>query len=145
MELEQKLKFQIILPKYRDEHSAYRLTLVVHRHGDGTFPDFSGGEAVVLDEYQPVRAEALTKTATFHDFFQPRLPDYKSDILVKKIRRSPSRNEPHMSWLEITGTVNLMATIRPHTIRAATLLISYWPDRRLPDAYIEVCIKETNE
>ncbi|MBO2893432.1 T6SS effector BTH_I2691 family protein [Pseudomonas asiatica] len=145
LELEQKLKFQIILPKYRDEHSAYRLMLVVHRHGDGTFPDFSGGETVVLDEYQPVRAEALTKAATFHDFFQPRLPDYKSDILVEKILRSPSQNEPHMSWLEITGAVNLIATIGSHTIRAATLLISYWPDRRLPDAYVEVCIKEANE
>ncbi|MFV7466462.1 hypothetical protein ACNPOL_25705, partial [Pseudomonas shirazica] len=44
-----------------------------------------------------------------------------------------------------SGAVNLIATIGSHTIRAATLLISYWPDRRLPDAYVEVCIKEANE
>ena len=145
LELEHKLKFYIILPKYNDEYSAYRWTLSVHRHGDGTFPDFIGGETLALDEYQPVQVEALTKTAIFHDFSQPNLPDYKSDILMEKKRQSSDSDKPYQSWLEFTGTAELMATIGQHTIRAATLLVRYWPDRRLPDAYVETCIREANE
>ncbi|MGS7251171.1 T6SS effector BTH_I2691 family protein [Pseudomonas anuradhapurensis] len=145
LELEHKLKFHIILPKYDDEYSAYRWILSVHRYGDGTHPDFIGGETLALDEHGPVQVEPLTEGAKFHGFSQPKQPDYKDNISVKKERRPYDLDEPHLSWLAFTGTVELMPTIGPHTIRAATLLICYWPDKRLPEAYVEVCVKETNE
>ena len=49
------------------------------------------------------------------------------------------------SSLEITGSIELMSTIGMHSIRAATLLVMYWPDRNMPDSYVEVCVKEVNE
>lgn len=32
-----------------------------------------------------------------------------------------------------------------YEVSAATLLVMYWPDRNLPDAYIEVCSRGMNE
>ncbi|QDY39075.1 T6SS effector BTH_I2691 family protein [Pseudomonas putida] len=145
LELEHKLKFQVVLPGYSDECSAFRLVLVVHRHGDGTFPDFFGGETVLVDEYQALPIEALTKAARFSGFSQPRLPDYRKNISVNRKRKSERSEDLAISWLEITGAAELMPTIGSHTIGAATLLVMYWPDTALPDAYIEICVKELNE
>lgn len=47
--------------------------------------------------------------------------------------------------MEITGAIELMAAIGSHTIRAATLLVMYWPDKELSEAYAEVCVQEENE
>jgi hypothetical protein len=47
--------------------------------------------------------------------------------------------------MEITGSIELMSIIGMHNIRAATLLVMYWPDRNVPNAYVEVCAKEVNE
>ncbi|UPU95348.1 T6SS effector BTH_I2691 family protein [Pseudomonas putida] len=145
LELEHKLKFQVVLPSYSDECSAFRLVLVVHRHGDGTFPDFFGGETVLVEEYQALPIEALTKAARFSGFSQPRLPDYRKNISVNRKRKSERSEDLAISWLEITGAAELMPTVGSHTIRAATLLVMYWPDTALPDAYIEICVKELNE
>ncbi|MCI1039994.1 T6SS effector BTH_I2691 family protein [Pseudomonas putida] len=145
LELEHKLKFQVVLPSYSDECSAFRLVLVVHRHGDGNFPDFFGGETVLVDEYQALPIEALTKAARFSGFSQPRLPDYRKNISVNRKRKSERSEDLAISWLEITGAAELMPTIGSHTIGAATLLVMYWPDTALPDAYIEICVKELNE
>ncbi|BAN54747.1 MULTISPECIES: T6SS effector BTH_I2691 family protein [Pseudomonas] len=145
LELEHKLKFQVVLPSYSDECSAFRLVLVVHRHGDGTFPDFFGGETVLVEEYQALPIEALTKAARFSGFSQPRLPDYRKNISVNRKRKSERSEDLAISWLEITGVTELVPTIGSHTIGAATLLVMYWPDTALPDAYIEICVKELNE
>ncbi|HGY2302187.1 TPA: T6SS effector BTH_I2691 family protein, partial [Pseudomonas putida] len=145
LELEHKLKFEIILPVFSDERSAFRWTLVAHRHGDGNFPDFIGGEILLVDEYQAFPVDALNKTEIFPDFSKPKTPDYRTDFSVNKKRQSSASEHSDMSWLEITGDVGLMATIGSHTIRAATLLVMYWPDRTLPEAYVEICVKEVNE
>lgn len=145
LELEHKLRFEIILPVFSDERSAFRWTLVAHRHGDGNFPDFIGGETLLVDEYQAFPVDALNKTEIFPDFSKPKTPDYRTDFSVNKKRQSSASEHSDMSWLEITGDVGLMATIGSHTIRAATLLVMYWPDRTLPEAYVEICVKEVNE
>ncbi|MGY4526955.1 hypothetical protein ACVWZT_003769 [Pseudomonas sp. TE21394] len=84
LELEHKLKFHFILPKYDDECSASRWPLSVHRYGDGTFPDFIDGETLALDECRPIQGKALAERETFHGFSQPKWPDYKDNISVKK-------------------------------------------------------------
>lgn len=145
MEFEHKLKFQIVLPGYNDERSAYRWSLVVHRHGDGNFPDFIGGETLLVDEYRALPVEALTKATKFQDFAKPRFPDYRSDFTVNRRRLSTDEGEMAVSWLEIAGAIELSASIGPHSIGAVTLLVMYWPDSKLPSAYVEACIKEINE
>ncbi|MFJ4255780.1 T6SS effector BTH_I2691 family protein [Pseudomonas monteilii] len=145
VELEHKLKFKVVLPGYSDECSALRVTLIVHRSGDGEFPNFIGGETVFVDEYQALPIEALTKAVKFPDFSHPKLPDYKRKVSVDRKRKSPSLEGATISWLEITGSVELLATVGPHTICAATLLVMYWPDRSLANAYAEACVREINE
>jgi len=145
LELEHKLKFKVVLPGYSDERSALRVTLIVHRSGDGELPDFIGGETVFVDEYQALPIEALTKAVKFPGFSQPKLPDYRRKVSVDRKRKSPSLEGATISWLEITGSVELLATIGPHTICAATLLVMYWPDRSLVNAYAEACVREVNE
>ncbi|MEN5038425.1 T6SS effector BTH_I2691 family protein [Pseudomonas sp. TWI929] len=145
MELEHKLKFQIVLPGYNDELSAYRWSLVVHRHGDGNFPDFIGGETLLVEEYRALPVEALTKATKFQNFAKPRFPDYRSDFTVNRRKLSTDESEMAVSWLEISGSIELSASIGPHSIGAVTLLIMYWPDSKLPSAYVESCIKVINE
>ncbi|WP_258910094.1 T6SS effector BTH_I2691 family protein [Pseudomonas putida] len=84
LELEHKLKFEIILPVFSDERSAFRWTLVAHRHGDGNFPDFIGGETLLVDEYQAFPVDALNKAEIFPDFSKPKTPDYKTDFSVNR-------------------------------------------------------------
>lgn len=143
--LEHKLKFQIVLPGYNKENSAFRWVLLVHRHGDGTFPDFTGGETLYDDTYQALPVDALSDSAKFSDYFQPKFSDYRSDFSVSRKQQSSGAEGLATSWLEITGAVELMPTIGSHSIRATTLLVMYWPDKALSDAYVEVCVKEQNE
>ncbi|MDP9523023.1 T6SS effector BTH_I2691 family protein [Pseudomonas putida] len=145
LELEHKIRFQVVLPAFSDERSAFRWTLVVHRYGDGNFPDFNGGETLLIDEYQALPVDALNKAQLFSDFSKPKNPDYKTDFSVKRKIRSSGSAHQAMSWMEITGGVELMTAIGSHTIRAATLLVMYWPDKALQEAYVEVCVKEENE
>ncbi|MFK3815168.1 T6SS effector BTH_I2691 family protein [Pseudomonas sp. NPDC089407] len=143
--LEHKLKFLVCLTGYTDGRSAFRWTLVVHRSGDGVFPDFVGGETLIVDEHQAYPVKALTKTSNFSGFSPPRVPDYKSDFLVNRNRKSSGTDGLSTIRLEITGAVDLMATIGQHTINAATLVVMYWPDRSMPEAYVEIGVKEFNE
>ncbi|MFK0270693.1 hypothetical protein [Pseudomonas asiatica] len=75
----------------------------------------------------------------------PANPDYKSDFIVNKKPQSSGLGGVRASSMEITGSMELMSTIGMHNIRAATLLVMYWPDRNVPDAYVEVCVKEVDE
>ncbi|MFK0033468.1 T6SS effector BTH_I2691 family protein [Pseudomonas monteilii] len=145
LELEHKIRFQVVLPAFSDERSAFRWTLVVHRYGDGNFPDFKGGETLLIDEHQALPVDALNKAQLFSEFSKPKNPDYRTDFSVKRKRRSSGSERQAMSWMEITGAIELMAAIGSHTIRAATLLVMYWPDKELSEAYAEVCVQEENE
>ncbi len=145
VELERKLKFQVALPKYSDEHSAFRWAVIVHRQGDGTFPDFTGGETLLVDEYQAVPVEALTTSSEFSEFSKPSLPDYKPEFSLSRNRQTSGLGGLATNWLEINGAVELITSIGSHTICAATLLVMYWPDRSMPSTYIEVCVKESND
>ena len=142
---EQKLKFFIILPKFSEAKSAYRWKLMAHRVGDGTFPDYVGGETIASGDYFALPTKPLSPSSSFSEFAPPRHPDYVNDFSTNEHRRPYSTEDDNIFQLEISGTVPLAPTIGRHTFGAATLLLMYWPDRNLPDAYIEVCSREINE
>ncbi|HDS1813469.1 TPA: hypothetical protein QEM79_004241, partial [Pseudomonas putida] len=145
LEREQKLKFQITLPRYREEASAYRWDLIVHRNGDGDFPEFTGGELILADEYQASSVNPLTKFVSFSGFAKPRLPDYKIGSGFDKKKHVAAVGENEAARLEVSGTVDLMPTIGSHSVVAATLLLMYWPDRNIDSAYVEVCSRGLND
>ncbi|WP_207834961.1 T6SS effector BTH_I2691 family protein [Pseudomonas sp. 43(2021)] len=144
LERKQKIKFKIILPQYKDGMSAYRWCLTVHRLGDGQFPDYTGGETLVVDEFHARRSTGFSKSASFPGFSPPRLPDYKGDFNIDKKYSSFSEGNDR-SQLAISGLIELMPTIGAHSIVAATLLVMYWPDREIESAYIEVCNRRAND
>lgn len=140
---EQKLRFQVVLPNYRDGASAFRWVLIVHRVGDGEFPEYKGGETIVVDDFHAITTEELSKSTRFSSFTPPRIPDYKADSIVIKQRECSEQNG--VCWLEVSGVVELMPTVGKHTITGATLLVMYWLDRTIPSAYLEVCERGEND
>ncbi|MFF7065174.1 T6SS effector BTH_I2691 family protein [Pseudomonas sp. NPDC008258] len=145
LEREQKLKFQIILPGYKEEISAYRWSLILHRCGDGEFPEFTGGEYILADEYHASSVDPLTKFVSFSGFAVPRFPDYKSGFGFDKKIHVAAMDEGGVVNLEVSGVVGLMSTIGSHSIVASTLLLMYWPDRNIDSAYVEVCSRGLND
>ncbi|WEK28717.1 MAG: hypothetical protein P0Y58_17580 [Candidatus Pseudomonas phytovorans] len=145
LEREQKLKFQIILPGYKEEVSAYRWSLMLHRCGDGEFPEFTGGEHILADEYHASSVDPLTKFVRFSGFAVPRFPDYKSGFGFDKKIHVAAMGEGGVVNLEVSGVLGLMSAIGSHSIVAATLLLMYWPDRHIDSAYVEVCSRGLND
>ena len=144
LEVEHKLKFQIVLPRYRKKDSAYSWNLIVHRHGDGNFPEFSGGEILVGEDCH-ASFGAVSKLANYSEFSSPRLPDYKSDIAFDKKLHIAAAGDQELASLEISGVVELLPTIGSHSVVAATLLVMFWPDRNIDSAYAEVCNRRQND
>ena len=144
LEVEHKLKFQIVLPRYRKKDSAYSWNLIVHRHGDGDFPEFSGGEILVGEDCH-ASFSAVSKLANYSEFSSPRLPDYKSDIAFDKKLHIAAAGDQELASLEISGVVELLPTIGSHSLVAATLLVMFWPDRNIDSAYAEVCNRRQND
>ncbi|MDI3370376.1 hypothetical protein QLG14_14140, partial [Pseudomonas sp. V104_10] len=141
----QQLKFLVILPKFSKAKSAYRWKLMAHRVGDGAFPDYVGGETIASGDYLALSTKPLSPSSSFSKFSPPRHPDYLSDIATDEHQRPYSAGDGSVFQFEISGSVPLVPTIGSHSLSAATLLVIYWPDRNLPDAYIEVCSREMNE
>ncbi|OUM22868.1 hypothetical protein B8W72_31035 [Pseudomonas putida] len=145
LEIEHKLKFQLVLPRYRETDSVYSWSLIVHRHGDGNFPEFFGGEILVGEDCHASVLNAASKSADYSGFSPPRLPDYKNDIGLEKKQHVAVGADQESVVLEISGVVELMPTIGSHSVVAATLLVMYWPDRNIDSGYAEVCVRGQND
>ena len=141
----QQLKFLVALPKFNKAKSAYRWKLIAHRVGDGAFPDYVGGENIASGDYFSHPIRPLSPSSSFSKFTPPRHPDYVSDFSTDEYQRPYPSEDGGVFQLEISGVVPLAPTIGSHSLSAATLLVMYWPDRNLPDAYIEVCSRGMNE
>ncbi|RCL20346.1 oxidoreductase [Pseudomonas sp. AFG_SD02_1510_Pfu_092] len=141
VEIIRKLNFFIALPMYDERYSRYRWKLIVHRHGDGNYPDYVGGETIASGDFFATAEEPLS-SSSFSSFAAPRTPDYDRQYSISEKRKSSSSG---LSQLDMLGSVSLMATIGKHSIVAATLLVMYWPDRSVPTGYIEICVREANE
>jgi len=145
VEIEQKLIFKIVLPKYREDVSAFSWALVVHRDGDGSFPEYSGGETLISEGFENSLVKSLSKMASYSRYSPPRLPDYKKRFEVVREVKHVVTEGVTGRWLEISGVVELMPVIGRHTITAATLSVMYWPDRSIVDAYAAMTRRGVND
>jgi len=77
----------------------------------------------------------------------PKFPDYKKDSIV--VNKSRHQTRPHTSdhfyHEEISGSIELNPDIGKHNILAATLSVTYWPDRSAVDAYAEIIQEQKNK
>ncbi|MFK5736359.1 hypothetical protein KW869_22735, partial [Pseudomonas urmiensis] len=141
----QFLKYQIILPGFDESSSAYHWTLTVHRHGDGSSHNYTGGEIVACGEFNPPPYSATTsRQSSLLPSKMPKFPDYKKDSVVEqKIRHQTNSEKRGFPYYDLKGSVELIPDIGRHNILAATLSITYWPDRAIPDAYAKI-VQEQN-
>lgn len=139
--VEQKIKFQISLPRYDEVNSGYDWALLVHRAGDGEFPDCLSGELVASGSHNFDCPELLSQTNKFLNFAAPRFPDYRPDVSLMKSVHAHPESAPS---LELTGVIALMPTAGAHTIKSATLTVAYWPDKNISSARLESRVQAEN-
>jgi hypothetical protein len=144
----QHIKFRIILPGFDETKSAYHWTLTVHRHGDGHSPNYTGGETIINGEFLPLpHSTTALRQVSLQASRLPKFPDYKKDSIV--VNKSRHQTRPHTSdhfyHEEISGSIELNPDIGKHNILAATLSVTYWPDRSAVDAYAEIIQEQKNK
>ncbi|MFJ2981022.1 MULTISPECIES: hypothetical protein [unclassified Pseudomonas] len=92
-----------------------------------------------------VTTRSVTQTTLAHST-RPRLPDYLPNSLQtsRNTRKIRSRSERLVYFEDFTGSIELTSDIGQRNIVAASLSLTYWPDRSLPDSYAEILVEETN-
>ncbi|CRM57595.1 hypothetical protein [Pseudomonas sp. 28 E 9] len=144
---EQHLEYHLVLPFFDANRSAYRWSLTVHRHGDGTANQYTGGEVLAEGELNPpiLATAASERRAALAVPKRPNKPDYRADsTLPTQEVRTVSLADARTSQVnDIKGAVVLLPDRRRHNIEAATLSVTYWPDRDIHDAYAELILMDS--
>ena len=144
--VEHLLEYRIVLPHYDKNRSAYRWSLTVHRHGDGSSRHYTGGEILVEGDLNPpdITTSASERRAESAAPTLPKKPDYRADTTTPQtsIRTAKLMNGRAIHAKEIRGTIVLLPDTRRHNIEGATLSLTYWPDRDVSDGYAEVILMD---
>ncbi|WP_165976060.1 T6SS effector BTH_I2691 family protein [Pseudomonas putida] len=149
--IKQSLNFRISIPNYNPMQSSYDWKLSFHRADDGEFPRFHSGE-YIAEETQSLSLATRKTQILPKDFSSPNKPnkpdnpDYlKDSIKIEKRHNVSSHSDSDTNHLEITGTIELIPTLSQHNIIAATLSLTYWPEKSSPNAYAEIVLVEQNQ
>ncbi|AZE88678.1 T6SS effector BTH_I2691 family protein [Pseudomonas orientalis] len=144
---EQHLEYRLVLPFFDANRSAYRWSLTVHRHGDGSVNQYTGGEVLAEGELNPptLATAASERRAALAVPKRPDKPDYRADsTLPTQEVRTVSLADARTSQVnDIKGAVVLLPDRRRHNIEAATLSVTYWPNRDIHDAYAELILMDS--
>ncbi|MEN5303497.1 T6SS effector BTH_I2691 family protein [Pseudomonas sp. TWI628] len=143
LETKRSIKFQFTLPYFSELSSSYHWALVFHRHGDGLPPNYIGGEVIATDRFSPPPVRSRTSIfSAMTTSKKTKTPDYLADTLkVTQKRRKVTQSEEEYNFEVFGGTIELTPDIGRHNITSASLLIAYWPDRNIPDAYAEIALQ----
>ncbi|WP_349974622.1 T6SS effector BTH_I2691 family protein [Pseudomonas sp. WHRI 8519] len=140
------LEFRFRLPGFIEHISSYNWILVIHRHGDGNPPRFGGGEILIHEmSYTQAISERMRTLSELNVSTAPNHADYFKDSIAftrpkRKAEQSQADEENNMT---VSGSVTL-TTMGVLNITAATLCLTYWPDRDIPSAYAEIELQEIN-
>jgi hypothetical protein len=141
------LSFKITIPGFNEAVSAYQWAVVVHRHGDGNSPEYTGGETIAQkSHFPPALPTRCSKLASLKPFNKPKILDYNPDTL--KLAPSCQSHGPQdnsICTLSFIGRLELTLEAGKHNITSASLIITYWPDRNIPDAYAEFLAEGHNQ
>ncbi|MBI6557216.1 oxidoreductase [Pseudomonas veronii] len=144
---EQHLEYHLILPLFDANRSAYRWSLTVHRHGDGSANQYTGGEVLAEGELNPptLATAASERRAALAVPKRPNKPDYRADstLPTQEVRTVSLPDNRTSQVNDIKGAVVLLPDRRRHNIEAATLSVTYWPDCDIHDAYAELILMDS--
>ncbi|PTR26254.1 MULTISPECIES: T6SS effector BTH_I2691 family protein [unclassified Pseudomonas] len=144
---EQHLEYHLVLPLFDANRSAYRWSLTVHRHGDGSANQYTSGEVLAEGELNsPSLATAASeRRAALAVPKLPNKPDYRADSTLPKqeVRTVSLADARTLQVKDIKGAIVLLPDTRRHNIEAATLSVTYWPDRDIHDAYAQLILMDS--
>ncbi|WP_339101481.1 T6SS effector BTH_I2691 family protein [Pseudomonas atacamensis] len=144
---EQRLEYRLVLPLFDANRSAYRWSLTVHRYGDGSANHYTGGEVLAEDTLSPpaLATAAGERRAALAVPKQPNKPDFRADSTtpIQEIRTLTLADASTQQVKVIKGAIVLLPSTRRHNIEAATLSVTYWPDRDIHDAYAELILMDS--
>ncbi|MGH8386688.1 MAG: T6SS effector BTH_I2691 family protein [Pseudomonas sp.] len=143
---EQHLEYRLLLPLFDANRSAYRWSLTVHRDGDGPINQYTGGEVLAEGALNPpaLTTAASERRAALAVPKQPNKDDYQLDSTTPtlEVRTVALADNRTLQVKDIKGSIVLLPDVRQHNIEAATLSLTYWPDRDIPDAYAELTLMD---
>ncbi|BDM23400.1 hypothetical protein KMS_R31570 [Pseudomonas sp. LRP2-20] len=143
--LQSFLRFRVTLPHFNSSSVGYQWILLIHRHGDGTPPHYTGGEVITTQEHFP---PTLTPAASKRVSIKPSKSNNKADYIPESLTITDSQQslqiENSQSTKTFTGQLELTQDAGRHNIMSASLTITYWPDRSIPEAYAELTYQENN-
>ncbi|WP_460415879.1 T6SS effector BTH_I2691 family protein [Pseudomonas sp. microsymbiont 2] len=143
LETRQHLRYRISFPQFEEKSLAYHWVLAVHRNGDGRAYNYTKGEIVASGRLNTDGSEWTSlKSST-----PPRFPDYKKDSLNERTTYQTVNNKPEklIKFQVLTGSVELIPCIGKHSILAASLSVTLWPDVGIPEAYARISIEQESE
>jgi hypothetical protein len=144
---EQHLEYRLLLPLFDANRSAYRWSLTVHRHGDGSANQYTGGEVLAEGELNPptLATAASERRVALAVPKRPNKPDYQADstLPMQEVRTVSLADARTLQVKDIKGAIVLLPDTRRHNIEAATLSVTYWPDRDIHDAYAELTLMDS--
>jgi hypothetical protein len=76
---------------------------------------------------------------------RPKKPDFRSDsnTPIQEVRTLTLPDASTQQVKVIRGALVLLPSTRRHNIEAATLSVTYWPDRDIQDAYAELILMDS--
>jgi len=143
IDLQSFLRFRVKLPNLDGSSAGYRWTLLLHRHSDGVPPHYTGGEVITTQEhFPPTLTPATSKRVPLPPSSPINKADYKPESLkITESHQSPQAEINH-SIKTFTGQIELTQDAGRHNIMSASLAVTYWPDRSIPEAYAELTFQE---
>ncbi|PVZ42753.1 T6SS effector BTH_I2691 family protein [Pseudomonas sp. CC120222-01a] len=146
VDLQTFLKFRVTLPNFSNSSTGYHWALLIHRHGDGGPSHYTGGEVIASQEhFPPALVTTTSKRASLKPSKDINKIDYKPETLtINEIDRPHAQQKSNHLAKTLIGQIELTHDTGRHNIMSASLTITYWPDRSIPEAYAEFTTQENN-
>jgi hypothetical protein len=110
-------------------------------------PECTGGEVLAEGELNPptLATAASERRVALAIPKRPNKPDYQADstLPMQEVRTVSLADARTLQVKDIKGAIVLLPDTRRHNIEAATLSVTYWPDRDIHDAYAELTLMDS--
>ena len=128
------LRYRFVLPRYDEVRSAYEWSLTAHRYSDFKNGSYPSGQVLANGSFlSPGMATRGARGVPAGKV--PRYQDYNPATLASKAATTNGAKV-------VRGSIELVDTGPRHNIEAATLRVTYWPDREQADACAELILQE---
>ncbi|MCY1433690.1 hypothetical protein D9M71_497260 [compost metagenome] len=140
------LDYRLLLPHFDEDRSAYHWTLVVHRLVGGSLSNYADNEVITEHRLNiPTQnTEANTRPRALDASTNFGKAERQTNVSVPntKISTAQLTDKNSMTTKEFTGAILLSGDNTQTDISAATLSLTYWPDRNIHEAFAELISME---